>query len=109
MNTGATTPICTVNQKKPRRTVHSQTLGPADRVRVALIPQDSATGITAGTKVLISVPAARISNVAGAIQEVVPTPVSTSDGIAYQAVVTIDGSAPAIPLDGMAADVRLAS
>ena len=76
---------------------------------VVLIPQDSVTGVTAGTKVLISVPAAHISNVAGAIQEVVPTPVSSSDGVAYQAVVTIDGSAPATPLDGMAADVRLAS
>jgi multidrug efflux pump subunit AcrA (membrane-fusion protein) len=76
---------------------------------VALIPEDSASGITAGTHVLISVPAANVSNVAGTIQEVVPTPVSTTEGVAYQAVVSIDGNAPTIPLDGMAADVRLAS
>jgi multidrug efflux pump subunit AcrA (membrane-fusion protein) len=76
---------------------------------VALIPEDSASGVSSGTRVFVSVPAANISNVAGTIEEVVPTPVSTAEGTAYQAVVSIDGSAPAIPLDGMAADVRLAS
>ena len=76
---------------------------------VALVPEDSANGISTGTRVLISVPAANITNVAGTIEEVVPTPVSTTQGVAYQAVVNIDGSAPTIPLDGMAADVRLSS
>jgi multidrug efflux pump subunit AcrA (membrane-fusion protein) len=76
---------------------------------VALVPEGSANGITAGTRVLISVPAANISNIAGTIEEVVPTPVSTSQGVAYQAVVNIDGNVPTIPLDGMAADVRLSS
>jgi multidrug efflux pump subunit AcrA (membrane-fusion protein) len=76
---------------------------------VALVPESSAHGIAGGDHVIISVPAADITSVPGTIEEVLPTPVSTSAGLAYQAVVTVDGSTSTVPLDGMAANVRLSS
>jgi multidrug efflux pump subunit AcrA (membrane-fusion protein) len=75
----------------------------------AMVPEDSATQISAGSHVLISVPSANISNVPGTIEEVEDSPVSTTSGIEYQVVVNVDGSTPTIPLNGMAADVRLSS
>ena len=74
---------------------------------VAHIPETSVSGIKPGQQVMISVPAARITNVPGRIEEVLPTPQSTSGGTVYQAVVSISGSAAGLPLNGMAADIRL--
>jgi multidrug efflux pump subunit AcrA (membrane-fusion protein) len=74
---------------------------------VAHIPENAASGIKPGQAVMISVPAAGITNVPGRIDEVLPTPESTSQGIVYQAVVTITGRQARSPLNGMAADIRL--
>jgi hypothetical protein len=76
---------------------------------VALIPQDSVSGVAAGTKVTISVPAAHLTNVPGAIDAVLPNPVPTSGGTAYQARLTITGHTRTLPLNGMAADIHLGS
>jgi multidrug resistance efflux pump len=74
---------------------------------VALIPEGSVSGITSGQKVTISVPAARITDVTGQIEEVLPTPISTSEGVFYQGVVTVTGHTANVPMNGMAADVQL--
>ena len=76
---------------------------------VALIPEDSVAGITSGRDVTISVPAAHITGVRGKIDAVLPTPIATSEGTVYQAVVTITGHARNLPLNGMTADVQLGS
>jgi len=76
---------------------------------VAPVPENSVSGIKPGQAVMISVPAAHITNLPGRIDEVLPTPESTAQGTVYQAVVTITGRAGRSPLNGMAADIRLAS
>jgi multidrug resistance efflux pump len=74
---------------------------------VALIPEGSVSSCQAGRKVTISVPTVRITNVAGRVQQVIPTPVSTAQGPYYQAVITITGHTVTAPMNGMAADIRL--
>lgn len=74
---------------------------------VALIPEDSVQSIKPGQRVTISVPAARISNVPGQLEEVLPNPLTLSGSTMYQAVIAITGTVAQPPLDGMAADVRL--
>ena len=76
---------------------------------VAPIPENWVSGIKPGQAVTISVPAAHLANLPGRIDEVLPTPESTSQGTVYQAVVTITGHAARSPLNGMAADIRLSS
>ena len=76
---------------------------------VALVPENSVAGVQAGLNVTVSVPAAGIAAVAGRVGEVLPTPESTAQGTDYQAVVTITGHEAKTPLNGMAADIRLAS
>jgi multidrug efflux pump subunit AcrA (membrane-fusion protein) len=76
---------------------------------VALVPESSVSAVRPGLKVLISVPAVHVADVRGLVDEVLPTPVSTSQGIFYQAVVAITGHAANLPLNGMAADVQLGS
>ncbi len=76
---------------------------------IALIPENSVSAIKPGRQVTISVPAAQISGVRATIDEVLPTPASMSGGTVYQAVVTLTGHAAGLPLNGMAADVRLDS
>jgi len=76
---------------------------------IALIPENSVSAIKPGRQVTISVPAAQISGVRATIDEVLPTPASMSGGTVYQAVVTLIGHAAGLPLNGMAADVRLDS
>ncbi len=73
----------------------------------ALVPESSVSKVTAGERVFISVPAAHLTAVPGRISEVLPNPVSTSDGIEYQALVSVAGRVDASPLSGMAANVRL--
>ena len=41
--------------------------------------------------------------------ELLPTPVSTTQGIFYQAVVAITGHTASLPLSGMTADIRIGS
>jgi len=74
---------------------------------VALIPEGSVSTIRPGMTVTISVPADHIAGVRGQVDEVVSTPVSTAQGIFYQAVVAITGHTASLPLSGMAADVQL--
>ena len=76
---------------------------------VAPVPENSVSGIKPGQAVTISVPAAHITNLPGRIDDVLPTPESTSQGTVYQAVVTITGQPARSPLNGMAADIRLSS
>ncbi len=76
---------------------------------VVPIPEGSAANVRAGQVVIISVPSAHLSGVRGHIQELLPTPVTTSGGIVYQAVVNVLGHQRVTPLGGMAADVQLGS
>ena len=76
---------------------------------VVLIPEDSVSAIRSAEKVTIGVPAARIKDVPGQVEEVLSTPIPTSAGVFYQAVVIITGHAANLPLNGMAADVQLGS
>jgi HlyD family secretion protein len=76
---------------------------------VMLIPESQVSSIKAGRRATISVPSARISGVSGEIIEVLPTPQSTNQGVAYQAVVSVRGHQAAAPLSGMSADVELDS
>jgi macrolide-specific efflux system membrane fusion protein len=74
---------------------------------VVLIPEKSAADVRPGEVVTISVPAANLSGVRGSLQALWPTPVTTSGGVAYQAVVNVLGHQRVTPLSGMAANVRL--
>jgi multidrug resistance efflux pump len=74
---------------------------------VANIPESSVSGIKSGERVTVSVPAAGIKDVRGTILEVLPDPVQSSSGLLYQAMISISGSVPSPPLNGMAADIEL--
>jgi len=79
----------------------------ADWQVVALIPEGSVSSCQAGRQVTISVPTARITSVAGQVQQVIPTPVSTAQGPYYQVVISITGHTVTAPINGMAADIEL--
>jgi multidrug efflux pump subunit AcrA (membrane-fusion protein) len=74
-----------------------------------LLPESSISAIRPGLDVTVSVPAAGLSGIHGYIQELLPTPVTTSSGVAYQAVVHVLGRQRAVPLSGMTANVQLGS
>jgi len=74
---------------------------------VAYVPESSVSGIKPGERVAVSVPAAAIKNVRGSVLEVLPDPVQSSSGLLYQAVVSISGTVPSPPLNGMAANIEL--
>lgn len=74
---------------------------------VALVPEGSVAGIKTGQKVTIIVPTAGITGVPGQVQQVIPNPVSTAQGVFYQAVMTVTGRAANMPMNGMAADIKL--
>jgi multidrug resistance efflux pump len=74
---------------------------------IALIPEDSVSEVKPGQKVTIDVPTARIADLAGQVQQLIPTPVSTAQGLFYQAVITVTGRTAAAPMNGMAADIQL--
>jgi multidrug efflux pump subunit AcrA (membrane-fusion protein) len=76
---------------------------------VVLVPEASASRIGTGSKVTIDVPAAHVRHVPGKVDAVLPTPVPTSTGTAYQAKVTVTGRTRTLPLNGMAADIQLGS
>jgi hypothetical protein len=72
-----------------------------------LIPQSSALDAKVGEDAVISVPAAGLRGIHGVVAELSPTPVTTSDGISYQAVIRVIGHSAATPLSGMTANVQL--
>jgi multidrug efflux pump subunit AcrA (membrane-fusion protein) len=74
-----------------------------------LVPESGIQQVRAGQQVTVAVPAVGLSGVRGTIQQVSPTPVSTSIGTAYQAIVRISGHQRVTPLGGMTANVQLAS
>jgi macrolide-specific efflux system membrane fusion protein len=74
-----------------------------------LVPEGSVGEIKVGQAVSIDVPAAGISSVPGRIQELLATPVATSQGTGYEAVVTILDPRQVTPPSGMAANVELGS
>jgi multidrug resistance efflux pump len=76
---------------------------------VALVPEDLVQSVKAGQAVAVSVPAARIKNVPGQVQEVLPNPTISSTGTLYQAIIAINSNVTNPPLDGMAADIQLSS
>jgi multidrug efflux pump subunit AcrA (membrane-fusion protein) len=74
-----------------------------------LVPESTISAVRPGQKVTIAVPAAGLKGIGGYIQQLSPTPVSTSAGTAYQVVVSIRGHQRTTPLSGMTADVQLSS
>ena len=76
---------------------------------VVLIPEDSVWRIRPDSKVAVTVPAAHLAGVPGLIDAVLPAPVPTSTGTAYQAEVTITGHTRSLPLNGMAANIQVGS
>jgi multidrug efflux pump subunit AcrA (membrane-fusion protein) len=74
-----------------------------------LIPQSSVAGVRVGKSATISVPAADLSGVRGTVTELSPTPVSTSGGASYEAVISVPSHTAVTPLSGMSANVQLAS
>jgi hypothetical protein len=71
------------------------------------IDDDAVARIKAGQKVTINVPTARIAGVTGRVQQLIPTPVSTAQGLFYQAVITVTGRVANAPMNGMAASIQL--
>jgi multidrug efflux pump subunit AcrA (membrane-fusion protein) len=74
-----------------------------------LVPQSSVAAVKPGQVVTIDVPAAGITGIPGRVQELLTMPVATSQGMAYQAVVTVLGHQQFPPPSGMVADVQLGS
>ncbi|MCW2909302.1 MAG: hypothetical protein JWL68_4091 [Actinomycetia bacterium] len=74
-----------------------------------LVPESGIQQVHAVQPVTVAVPAVGLSGIRGTIQQVSPTPVSTSIGTAYQAIVRISGHQRVTPLGGMTANVQLAS
>jgi multidrug efflux pump subunit AcrA (membrane-fusion protein) len=74
-----------------------------------LVPESGIQQVHAGQAVTVAVPAVGLRGIRGTIQQVSPTPVSTSIGTAYQAIVRISGHQRVTPLGGMTANVQLAS
>src|ERR1035438_9583542 len=74
-----------------------------------LVPESTISAVRPGQKVTIAVPAVGLKGIGGYVQQLSPTPVSTSAGTAYQVVVSIRGHQRTTPLSGMTADVQLSS
>ncbi len=74
-----------------------------------LVPERTISAVRTGQKVTIAVPAVGLQGIQGYVQQVSPTPVSTSGGTAYQVLVSIRGHQRVTPLSGMTADVQLSS
>jgi len=72
-----------------------------------LVPESSVAEVRTGETVSIDVPALGLTGIPGRVQELLATPVATSQGIDYQAVVTVLGRPQDTPPSGMAADVQL--
>src|ERR1039457_3090848 len=76
---------------------------------VMLVREGSTSSVRAGQAVTISVPAVGLTGLHGYIQQLSPTPVNTSSGVAYQVLVNVRGHQRVTPLRGMTADVQLGS
>jgi membrane fusion protein, macrolide-specific efflux system len=74
-----------------------------------LIPESSVTSIRPGEVVSIDVPAAGLTAIPGRVQALLDTPVTTSQGTTYQAVVDVLDHRQYPPPTGMAANVQLGS
>jgi multidrug resistance efflux pump len=74
-----------------------------------LVPESEIQQVHGGQAVTVAVPAVGLRDIHGTIQQVSPTPVSTSIGTAYQAIVRISGHQRVTPLGGMTANVQLNS
>jgi multidrug efflux pump subunit AcrA (membrane-fusion protein) len=74
-----------------------------------LVPESEIQQVHGGQAVTVAVPAVGLNGVRGTVQQVSPTPVSTSIGTAYEAIVRISGHQRVTPLGGMTANVQLAS
>lgn len=74
-----------------------------------LIPEGSIGSVRTGQAVSVDVPAAGLSGISGRVQELLTTPVATSQGTGYEAVVTVLDQQQESPLSGMAANVQLGS
>jgi macrolide-specific efflux system membrane fusion protein len=72
-----------------------------------LVPESSVAGVKTGEMVSIDVPAAGLTGIPGRVEELLATPIATSQGIGYQAVVTVMGRPQDSPPSGMAANVQL--
>jgi membrane fusion protein, macrolide-specific efflux system len=72
-----------------------------------LVPESSVADVRTGEVVSIDVPAAGLTAIPGRVQELLATPIATSQGIDYQAVVTVLGRPQDSPPSGMAANVQL--
>jgi macrolide-specific efflux system membrane fusion protein len=74
-----------------------------------LVPESSIGDIKTGQVVSVDVPAAGLTGISGRVQELLTTPVATSQGMGYQAVVTVLDQGQVSPPSGMAANVQLGS
>ena len=74
-----------------------------------LVPESEIQQVHPGQALTVAVPAVGLSAIHGTIQQVSPTPVATSIGTAYQAIVRITGHQRVTPLGGMTANVQLGS
>jgi multidrug resistance efflux pump len=72
-----------------------------------LVPQTAVAAIRPGQRVIVAVPAVRLSRVKGHVEAVSPAPVATSSGIAYQVSVSVTGRRRAVPFSGMTANVQI--
>jgi membrane fusion protein, macrolide-specific efflux system len=72
-----------------------------------LVPESSVADVRTGETVSIDVPAVGLTGIPGRVQELLATPIATSQGIDYQAVVTVIGRPQDSPPSGMAANVQL--
>jgi multidrug resistance efflux pump len=72
-----------------------------------LVPETSVKDVRPGQPVTIDVPAAGITAAGGRVAELLSTPVVTSQGVAYQAMVSVIGHRQDAPPTGMAANVQL--
>jgi len=74
---------------------------------IVLVPESSVAQVRTGETVSIAVPAADLTGIPGRVQELLATPVATSQGIDYEALITVTGRPQDSPPSGMAADVQL--
>jgi macrolide-specific efflux system membrane fusion protein len=74
-----------------------------------LVPESSIGNIKTGQLVSVDVPAAGLTGISGRVQELLTAPVATSQGIGYQAVVTVLDQGQVSPPSGVAANVQLSS
>ena len=74
-----------------------------------VVPESSIGHIRTGQLVSVDVPAAGLTGISGRVQELLTTPVATSQGIGYQAVVTVLDQRQVSPPSGVAANVQLGS